>query len=85
MILTHIAEYSLTTYIKKLEDQIQKFNSIGKFKDNNFLNNKTKKNEIVFYDLVYLFDKIYDLALCLNNGYILDINDICNISEEDRE
>ena len=85
MILTHIAEYSLTTYIKKLEDQIQKFNSIGKFKDNNFLNNKTKKNEIVFYDLVYLFDKIYDLALCLNNGYILDINDICNIPEDDRE
>ena len=85
MIVTHIAEYALSTYIKNLEDQIRKFNSIGKFKENNFLNNKTKKNEIVFYDLVYLLDKIPDLALCLNNGFILDINDICNISEEDRE
>ncbi len=85
MILTHIAEYTLSTYITKLNDQIQKFNSIGKFKDNNFLNNKTKKNEIIFYDLVYLLDKISDLAISLNNGYILDINDICNISEDDRE
>ena len=48
MIVTHIAEYALSTYIKNLEDQIRKFNSIGKFKENNFLNNKTKKMKLYF-------------------------------------
>ena len=82
-ILIRTIKYLYKYLFTPLEEELSKFKKIEIFNEDNFFKSKiNEENEIILLNIILYLKKLEFLDLMLYNSAILDINDICNLTED---